>query len=297
MDKFFLRKIVAVWAFDKNNEAVWKCSNVGRLKITQEGETIRKRDAQGATIFKMDTAKSANISFEVSYWDFNILSMISGSDKRELDGRGNPYRIEPIIVPHTEIHTVTERDITKGYFTLEEYPHKNDFHYCDIALHKLAGMDSISTVYHQSITADDEHFYVQDRKLMLPTSLNVGDEIETVYEYESYYGSELINTANKVPETWKVRILMLVSPICNTDIVNSIWITARNATPEMALSLDLSAEDNIPISLNLGYSMCDKNKKLYEIVSTGQVMGGTDLYTYDNEILHTHDEESVQTIR
>ena len=297
MDKFFIREIMAVWAFNQQNEAVWKCSNVGRLKITQDGEIIRKKDAQGATIFKMDTAKSANISFEVSYWDFNILSMISGSDKRELDGHGNPYKIEPIIAPHTETFIITDDDIRRGYIKLEEYPRKNDFQYSEIALHKMIGMDNIATVYHQSLSSDDTHFYVQGKKLMLPTSLAVGDEIETVYEYESYYGSELINTANKVPEAWKVRILMLVSPICNTNIVNSIWITARNATPEMALSLDFNVEDNIPISLDLGYSLCDREKKLYEIVSTGNIIDGSDLYTYDNEVLYTDDNESVKTIR
>lgn len=297
MDKFFLRKIVAVWAFDHNNEAVWKCSNVGRLKITQDGETIRKRDSQGATIFKMDTAKSANISFEVSYWDFNLLSILSGAEKRELDGRENPYRIEPITVPHTETHIVTEKDINRGYIKLEEYPRKNKYHYCEIALHKMIGLDNIATVYHQSSVVDDTHFSVDERNLLLPTSLNVGDEIETIYEYDSYYGAELINTASKVPETWKVRILMLVSPICNTDIIDAIWITARNATPEMSLSLDLGVEDNIPVSLELGYSLCDSEKRLYEIVSVGNTATAYDLYTHDNEILHTNDNESVQTIR
>jgi len=43
MDKFFLRKIVAVWAFDSSNEAVWKCRNVSKLKITQDGTTVRKK--------------------------------------------------------------------------------------------------------------------------------------------------------------------------------------------------------------------------------------------------------------
>ena len=297
MDKFFIREIVTVWAFNQQNEAVWKCSNIGKLKITQDGTTIRKKDAQGETIFKLNTSKSANISFECSYWDFNILSMITGSEMRELDNTQNPYLTKAIYIPYTQTAKITLEDISRGYITLDKQPRRNEFYYYEIAVHKIGKGDSILKPYQQSSFADDTHFYIDGRQLMLPTSVAEGDTIETVYEYESYSGTELINDVNNTPETWKVKILMLVSPICNIDVVNAVWITARNATPEMQLSLDFNVEDNVPISLELGYSICDTNKELYEIVSAGTETEGAELRTNDNQILYTYDQEAVRTIQ
>ena len=90
---------------------------------------------------------------------------------------------------------------------------------------------------------------------------------------------------------------MLVSPICNVDVVSAVWITARNATPESQFSLDVNVEDNIPVSLELGYNFCDNNKELYEIVSAGAAVEGEPLYTHDNLMLYTHNQEAVKTIR
>lgn len=298
MDKFFIREIVAVWAFNQQNEAVWKCGSVGKLKITQDGTTVRKRDSAGCTIFRMDTAKSASISFEVPYWDFNILSLLSGAEIKELDGTENPYLIEPIKVPYAESRELTVEDISDGYIYLDENPHQYENGSHELALHKTNRGDAILQTYQEFSTADDKHFTIEGNILHLPTSLSVGDMIETVYEFDSLTGIELVNTSDGIPQTYKVRILMLISPICDTDIVEAVWITARNATPDIALSLDFGVEDNIPISLELGYTICDTEKKLYEIVSLGkpQVDEGEPLRTYDDEILYTYDDDSVRTI-
>lgn len=297
MDKFFIRGIATVWAFNQRNEAVWKCSNIDKLKITQDGNTIRKKDSQGATIFKMDCAKSASISFEVNYWDFNILSMISSSEKTELDGTDNPYMVKPIAIPHTEIHTLKSEDISSGYIELENTPRINEYYYHEIALHKIDNKESIVMPYQQNSVASKTCFSVDSKKLYLPTSLNEGDTIETVYEYNSNYGTKLVSTSDYMPETWRVKILMLVSPICNTDQISAVWITANNATPATQMSLDFNVEDNIPISLELGHSICDREKKLYEIVSAGMVTGEEDLRTNDNQVLYTYDNEPVRTLQ
>lgn len=297
MDKFFIREIAAVWAFDKNNEAVWKCSNISKLKILQDGEVIRKKDGQGMTIFRMDTAKSATISFEVDYWDFNILSMISGAERREIDCAQNPYTITPIAIPYAQTYIITSADITNGYIKLDKTPRRNKYGYYEFSAYKTNGADSILESYQQGIAADDKHFYIQGNDLIFPTSIMEGDSIEVVYEYDSYCGTELINTAESIPETWKVRILMLVSPLCNTDVVSAVWITANNAIPDMKLTLDLNAEDNIPVNLELGYSICDENKKLYEIVSVGVETDAIELRTHDEQVLYTYDQESVKTIQ
>lgn len=294
MDKFFLRQIVAVWAFDSNNEAVWKCRNVSKLKITQDGTTVRKKDALGATIFQIMTDKSARISFEVAEWDFNVLTGVMGAEERKLDGSDNPYLIEPIHVPHAEIHTLSNADIENGYITLENEPRKNQYGFCEIAAHQIDGADVILVNFHQGLAVDETVFRVDGDKLMLPTNLGVGDMIEIVYEYDSYRGVEIINSSHTIPETWKVRILMLASPVCNIDKISSIWLTARNATPDINTTLDFNVEDNIPITLELGRNYCSDDK-LYEIVTAG-VDGDEPLYTHNNEALQSYDTQVITTL-
>lgn len=294
MDKFYLRQIVAVWAFDSNNEAVWKCHNVSKLKITQDGTTVRKKDALGATIFQITTDKSARISFEVAEWDFNILTGIMGAEERKLDGTDNPYLIEPIHVPHAEIHTLSDDDIENGYITLEDEPRKNQYGFCEIAVHQIDNADVILVNFHQGLAVDETVFRVDENKLMLPTNLEAGDMIEVVYEYDSYRGVEIINSSHTIPETWKVRILMLASPVCNIDKISSIWLTAQNATPDINTSLDFNVEDNIPINLELGHSYCSDDK-LYEIVTAG-VDGNEPLYTNNGETLQSYDTQVITTL-
>lgn len=294
MDKFFLRQIVAVWAFDSSNEAVWKCRNVSKLKITQDGTTVRKKDALGATIFQIMTDKSARISFEVAEWDFNVLTGVMGAEERKLDGSDNPYLIEPIHIPHAEIHTLSDADIESGYITLENEPRKNQYGFCEIAVHQIDGADAILVNFHQGLAVDETVFRVDGDKLMLPTNLGTGDMIEIVYEYDSYRGVEIVNGAHTIPETWKVRILMLASPVCNIDKISSIWLTARNATPDINTTLDFNVEDNIPITLELGRNYCSDDK-LYEIVSAG-VDGDEPLYTHNNEALQSYDTQVITTL-
>lgn len=294
MDKFFLRQIVAVWAFDSSNEAVWKCRNVSKLKITQDGTTVRKKDALGATIFQIMTDKSARISFEVAEWDFNVLTGVMGAEERKLDGSDNPYLIEPIHVPHAEIHTLSDADIENGYIVLENEPRKNQYGFCEIAVHQIDGADAILVNFHQGLAVDETVFRVDGGKLMLPTNLGIGDMIEIVYEYDSYRGVEIINSSHTIPETWKVRILMLASPVCNIDKISSIWLTARNATPDINTTLDFNVEDNIPIALELGRNYCSDDK-LYEIVTAG-VDGDEPLYTHNSEVLQSYDTQVITTL-
>lgn len=300
MDKFYIRKVSAVWAFDKANQAVWKCSDVSRFRISQDGEVTRKRDTSGATVFRLNTSKSATISFEVAQWDFNILSAISGTEMRKLDGTENPYDIEPICVPYAESFTLTATDIQRGYVHLSEDPRKNDVGYYEISAHKLSREDTIDKAYQQGIVADDTHFRISnvDSFFYFPTSLSEGDTIEILYEINAYSGLEMINSALTIPETWKVRFLLLVSPICDTEKIVSVWITANNATPDINSELNFDLEENIPIRLELGCSACDGKKKLYEIVLAQNTSDGTDgveLRTHDGEALHTYDNEVVTT--
>ena len=300
MDKFYIRKVSAVWAFDKLNEAVWKCSDVSHFRISQDGETSRKRDATGATVFRLNTNKSATVSFDVAQWDFNIISAISGSEMRKLDGTDNPYDIEPICIPYAQSFTLTASDIELGYIELQEHPRTNAFGYYEVSAHKLSREDSIEQAYQQGAIPDATHFSIADNNLlMLPTSMREGDIIEALYEFNAYSGVEIINSALTIPETWKVRFLLLVSPICDTNRIMSVWITANNASPDISGELNFELEENIPIRLELGCSACDDKRKLYEIVLADNASDGSDgveLRTHDREVLHTYDTEAVRTI-
>lgn len=302
MDKFFIRKVSAVWAFNEINEAVWKCSDVTHLRISQDGETTRKRDSSGATMFRLNTTKSATVSFDVALWDLNILSAMTGSEMRRLDGGENPYDIEPICIPYAQSYTLTADDVELGYVELSEIPRTNDFGYYEMSAHKLSKEDSIERAYQQGAAADEDHFSVDgiERLLMIPTSLHAGDTLEVLYEFNAYKGVEIVNTVNSIPETWKVRFLLLVSPVCNTEKIMSVWITANNASPEISSELNFELEETIPIKLELGVSACDDKKKLYEIVLADNMSDGSDgviLRTHDGEAVYTFDNEAIQTIR
>ena len=300
MDKFFIRKVSTIWAFNKLNEAVWKCSDISHFKISQDGEITRKTDSSGATMFRLCTNKSATVSFDIAIWDLNILSVLSSSEIRKLDGTENPYDVELIHVPYAQSFTVTDEDITNGYVILDESPRLNQFGYFEISAHKLSADDSIDVAYQQSLEADNTHFSVTNQnQFNLPTSLNVGDVVEMLYEYDARKGVEITNTLTSMPETWKVRFLLLVSPICNTEKIMSVWVTANNATPDISNELNFDIDENISVRLELGCSVCDGDNKLYEIVVAENLSDGSDgvgLRTHDGETVNTYDNQPIETI-
>ena len=192
--------------------------------------------------------------------------------------------------------------INNGYVDLNETPRINDSGYYEISAHQLSQDDSIEKPFQQGAVPDDEHFAISSTNgtFLLPTSLSEGDVVEILYEFNAYKGTEIVNSVTTIPETWKVRFLLLVSPVCNTEKIMSVWVTANNATPDISTELNFELDETIPIRLELGCTVCDGKKKLYEIVLADNSSNGSDgvlLRTHDGEAVNTYDNEAMRTIR
>lgn len=295
MDKLLIRKVAAVWAFDENNEAVWKCADVEKLKLSQEGESIRKKDSSGATMFQLDRNKSAKISFEAVIWGFDLISALQGSEKE------TATEFERINVPFAESFRLTATDIENGYVTLSQRPSENEAERM-IAFHKLTGQDTIDKKYrYNSIAASEDMFsytYLTNR-LMLPTDCVEGDFVEAVYEYPSRKATRIVNSADKFPTPWKVRFLVLASEPCNVDKIFAVWISANNAKSAISNDINFELEESLNVTLELGHKFCDNKKTLYEIVVADTEINsgdGVPLETNDGEFILTADDETVNTI-
>lgn len=158
MEKLFIREVVAVWAFDQQNKAVWKCSDVGKLKLSQDGETTKKKGSRGETIFQLNRNKSARLTFETNIWGVDLISALSGS-KTE---KATLY--EPIQAPFVESWVIEPSHLRDGFITLTQRPCDNS----TISLHKLSADSSIDTAYdYNGITATSDSFSYNPKIIVL----------------------------------------------------------------------------------------------------------------------------------
>lgn len=259
MDKLYIRKIVAVWAFDNDNQAVWKCSEVDKLKLSQDGERVKKKDSSGSVMYQFDRAKSAKLSFDAVVWGVDLISALSGTAKSEAD------EYNPINVPYTQSWILTDEDVAKGSLLLEHQPSNK----MELSLHKLSKENSVESAYRYNDITSTEGMFSYDAKtnsVLLPTNVKVGDTIEIIYEYQAFRATKIINNAFAFPPSWKVKILALASKPCNTDKIFAVWITANNAKTTLNNDFNFELEETLNITLELGYKFCDNKKNLYEIV-------------------------------
>lgn len=273
MEKLFIREVVAVWAFDQQNKAVWKCSDVGKLKLSQDGETTKKKGSRGETIFQLNRNKSARLTFETNIWGVDLISALSGS-KTE---KATLY--EPIQAPFVESWVIEPSHLRDGFITLTQRPCDNS----TISLHKLSVDSSIDTAYnYNGITATSDSFSYnpKNNSIVLPTGIQRGDIIEVLYDYRAYKASKTVNSQNEFPEAWKVKVLVLASQPCDTDKVCAVWITANNARTTLSNEFKFELEESLTISLELGHEFCDNNQNLYEIIVVDEDDGETPKIEY-----------------
>lgn len=259
-----IKQIVGAWAFDSADKIKWMCSQVGNLKIQQDGSTTEKKDANGSTIFSVDLNKSCQITFDSSVLDLSLVSALNGTTR--IDASADA----PIIVPNIERFTLKASDVTNGYISLTETPVATAGSY-KISFHTLTTDNSLDENYEQvASAATSTKFYYDsaNNRIYFPTDTDVfkvGTKIEVIYEYSVTAGVQVVNAADKFPDASKVRFLVLAVDLCDQTKVKALWITAKNAKPATGNTVGFTLEDTISITLNLAYDYCDTDKSFYEI--------------------------------
>lgn len=260
-----IKQIIGAWAFDSSDSIKWMCSQVENLKITQDGETTEKRDANGSVIFTIDRNKSCQISFDSSVLDLSLIAALNGTER--IDATANA----PIRVPFIERITLKTADVTNGYVALTKTPVAETGGVYKISFHTLTTDNSLEDNYEQvSAAATSTKFYYDsaNNRVYFPTDTDIfkaGTKIEIIYEYSVEAGVKVVNAADKFPDAAKVRFLVLAVDLCDQTKVRALWITAKNAKPQTGNTIGFNLDDTISVTLDLAYSYCDDSKDFYEI--------------------------------
>ena len=260
-----IKQIIGAWAFDSSDEVKWMCSQVENLQITQDGESVEKKDSNGSTIFTIDKNKSCQISFDSSVLDLSLIAALNGT--KRVDATNDA----PIRVPYIERFTLNATDVSNGYVTLTKIPVAETGGAYKISFHTLTQDNSLEDNYAQVASAATSNKFYYDstnHRVYFPTDSDIfkaGCKIEVIYEYSVVAGVKVTNAADKFPDASLVRFLVLAVDLCDQTKIRALWVTAKNAKPQTGNTIGFSLDDTISVTLNLAYDYCDADKNFYEI--------------------------------
>ena len=260
-----VKQIIGAWALDSSSDVIWMASQVENLQITQDGESVEKKDSTGSTIFSINRNKSCQISFDSSVLDLGLIASLNGVEKQEATNDA------PIRVPYIERFTLSAANVSAGYVTLAKTPVAETGGTYKISFHTLTTDGSLEDNYEQvAAAATSTKFYYDstNHRIYFPTDATIfkaGCRIEVIYEYSVTAGVKVANAADKFPDAAMVRFLVLAVDLCDQTKVRALWITAKNAKPQTGNTISFNLEDTISVTLDLAYSYCDETKDFYEI--------------------------------
>lgn len=260
-----IKQIIGAWGFRGDDTLSWMASNVENLKITQDGETTEKRDANGSVIFTINRNKSCQVSFDSSVLDLSLVAALNGVEKEDASSDA------PIRVPYIDRFTLKAADVTAGYVTLSKTPVAETGGTYKISFHTLTTDGSLDENYSQvssAATATKFYYDSTNHRVYFPTdatAFKAGTKIEIIYEYSVTSGVRVVNAADKFPDSSKVRFLVLAVDLCNDSMVRALWLTCPSAKPQTGNTIGFNLEDTISITLDLSYSYCQEDKSFYEI--------------------------------
>ena len=260
INNFVIDRALSATMFDKSTkEAIWRLTQIEDFSISNSAEDKTATDAQGATVAKFITAKSATMSGSNSFLDLSLGAAQMGTTKVVADGT------HKVTVPGAETFTV--KDASEGKITLAHVPVGIAGHEIN-QIYAVNSDSSLGTKYKLNSAASATEFALNaaSKEITIPTGLDPKTELIVFYDYESENAVSVTNKATKFPKAGYMVVEVLGCDICNTAQKYTAKIIAPNAMLSSNFDLSFTTDGKHPFEIECAQDYCDKEKKLYSII-------------------------------
>ena len=176
INNFVIDRALSATMFDKSTkEAIWRLTQIEDFSISNSAEDKTATDAQGATVAKFITAKSATMSGSNSFLDLSLGAAQMGTTKVVADGT------HKATVPGVDTYTVKGTENEK--MTLSHVPVGTDG--AEIGFIYAVNPDSsLGTKYKLNSAASATEFALNaaSKEITIPTGLKPKTELIVFYD-------------------------------------------------------------------------------------------------------------------
>lgn len=249
-----------VMLHSSTSEILWTIDQVENPSLSMSADSVDATDAIGNRIMTFDRAKNAEFSAESSLFNLGLAAAQFGTTKRiaATGAKLTVPKFETITIPSSGT-SVTLSKTPKGT-AAAGIPY----------IYKLNTDSSIATKYPYAASASTNAFTFTGTTLTFPTSLQPGDRIFVVYEYEADGGTNngaAMVTADTVnfPTAGKGILEVLGKDVCNPSTLYYAYIIFPNAKLMSDVDIPFTTEGKHPFTIRANPDYCDVDKKLFYI--------------------------------
>ena len=233
-------------ATDFNENPLYVLTQLADASIETSAESKDAVDARGNLIKKFWQAKNGTFTATNAMLNLNILAANSGS-AANIASVSNPIEM-PRIVSVKAGTTLTLRDAIEGTVTVNA----------------LANNGSMGKAYTKGTTASATEFAVSGNTLTPPTDT---EETQYIVKYKrnSRNGVQIVNKAEKFPDTIKLYLKVLCVDPCEADTLRSATIVLHSFQPSPETTINLTTDGQLDYTGDLQVAYCVEDNPLYSI--------------------------------
>lgn len=239
-------RIQYAMASDLNDNPLYVLTQLSDATIEVTAESKDATDANGNLVKRFWMAKTGTFTASNAMLNLNILAAKSGSDA-VIASAGSTIEM-PVI---KTVDAGATLDIT-GYEA------------GTVTVNALSADGSMGQAYELDTTASATKFTISSNILTPPTDTNETRYIVCFHRVISE-GTEIVNYANKFPNTIKLTIKALCVSPCSADTLQSVYIVLPSFQPSPETSISLTTDGTLEYSGDLQISYCEQDHPLYMV--------------------------------
>lgn len=257
LDDIIIDRIqMAVAESPTTGELLYTLTQLSEATLSTSSESKDAKSAEGSLIKKFYQGKAGTFSATNAMINLNIVGAASGSEKTVATSAA-PIRMPKIVIVNQGTTTYdlvgdSSDTVVEGTITVNE----------------LGNNGTLGKAYTLSSSASATTFSVTDNVVTLPTDTTV-DRFVIKYERNSQNSVSITNSADKFPSTIKLTLKALAIDPCTPDVLRPCYIILPSFQVSPDLEITLTTEGTLNYTGDLQIDYCSANKKLYEIVMSG----------------------------
>lgn len=233
-------------ATDLSDNPLYVLTQLADATIEITAESKDATDANGNLVKRFWMAKTGTFTANNAMLNLNILAAKSGS-AATLASAGSTIKV-PVIKTVDSGDTL---DIT-GYES------------GTVKVNALGADGAMGQAYTLDTTASATKFSISSNTLTPPTDSN---ETRYIVKFNRVIseGTEIVNYANKFPNTIKLTIKALCVDPCSADTLQAVYIVLPSFQPSPETSISLTTDGQLEYSGDLQISYCEQDNPLYMV--------------------------------
>ena len=248
LNNFVVDRILRAVGKSKEDEVLFAINQVTNASLNVTSETAEAVDALGTPIAIFNRAKSCEFSAENALFDLNLMATQAGSKKiSAADG-------EPIVAPAFDLvedgkikHMPKDKDAAKFYYVNGDGSFGEEISRAGVTI------------------ADEADEEGKVAVTGLPT-LEDGEQIMAVYEFEAINAVAVVNSATEFPKACELVLEVLGCDVCDQEELIYAYLIFPNFKISPDFDWSIATDGTHPFSGQAMQNYCDAKKELYKLI-------------------------------